>query len=40
MEGLRREDITEGAALLGVDVEEHIAVCIAAMQKIHEALGL
>ncbi|MFN3652296.1 MAG: HDIG domain-containing metalloprotein [Armatimonadota bacterium] len=37
---VRREDITEGAALLGVEVDEHIATCIAALQEIHEELGL
>jgi putative nucleotidyltransferase with HDIG domain len=28
---VRREDITEGAALLGVELDEHIATCIAAL---------
>lgn len=37
---VRREDITEGAALLGVEVDEHIATCLAALQEIHEELGL
>jgi putative nucleotidyltransferase with HDIG domain len=37
---VRREDITEGAAMLGVTVEEHIATVIAAMQAISESLGL
>jgi putative nucleotidyltransferase with HDIG domain len=37
---VRREDITEGAALLGVDPDEHIAACLAALQGIHEELGL
>jgi putative nucleotidyltransferase with HDIG domain len=37
---VRREDITEGAAMLGVPVEEHIATVIAAMQEISESLGL
>ena len=37
---VRREDITEGAALLGVDVDEHIATCLAALQAIHAELGL
>jgi putative nucleotidyltransferase with HDIG domain len=37
---VRREDITEGAALLGVDVDEHIQVVLKAMQGIHEELGL
>jgi putative nucleotidyltransferase with HDIG domain len=30
----------DGAALLGVDVDEHIATCIEALQGIHEELGL
>jgi putative nucleotidyltransferase with HDIG domain len=37
---VRREDITDGAALLGVEVDEHIAVCLAALQAIHAELGL
>jgi putative nucleotidyltransferase with HDIG domain len=37
---VRREDITEGAAMLGVDVDEHIAACIEALQGIHTELGL
>ena len=37
---VRREDITEGAALLGVDVDEHIQTCLTALQSIHETLGL
>jgi putative nucleotidyltransferase with HDIG domain len=37
---VRREDITGGAALLGVDLDEHIATCIQALQSIHEELGL
>ena len=37
---VRREDITEGAALLGVEVDEHVATCIEALQGEHEALGL
>jgi putative nucleotidyltransferase with HDIG domain len=37
---VRREDIVEGAELLGVDLDEHIATCIAALQAIHEELGL
>jgi putative nucleotidyltransferase with HDIG domain len=37
---VRREDITEGAALMGVDVEQHIATCLAALQRIHGELGL
>ena len=38
--GVHREDITKGVAELGVDLDEHIAFCIAAMQKNAEALGL
>ena len=37
---VRREDITEGAALMGMEVDDHIAVCLDALQGIHEALGL
>lgn len=35
-----REDILKGAAELGVDLEEHIAFCIAAMKGIAKELGL
>ena len=35
-----RDDITNGAAELGVDLEEHIAFCIVAMKKIADRLGL
>jgi putative nucleotidyltransferase with HDIG domain len=35
-----REDITRGAAELGVMLDEHIAFCIAAMQAIAPELGL
>src|SRR5438552_3186977 len=35
-----RDDITKGAAELGVDVEEHIAFCIEAMKGIAKELGL
>ena len=35
-----REDITKGAAELGVDLEEHIAFCIEAMKQIAQELGL
>jgi predicted hydrolase (HD superfamily) len=38
--GVNRDDITKGAAELGVSLEDHIAFCIAAMQKDAEALGL
>ncbi|HMD18289.1 MAG TPA: HDIG domain-containing protein [Terriglobales bacterium] len=37
---VHREDIIEGAADLGVDIEEHIAFCIAAMKTIAKDLGL
>jgi len=35
-----REDITQGAELLGVDLDDHIAIVIAAMRDIAPALGL
>lgn len=35
-----REDITKGAAELGVSLDEHIATCIAAMREHADALGL
>ena len=35
-----RDDIINGAADLGVDLEEHIAFCLAAMQAIAPELGL
>src|SRR5579872_5229148 len=35
-----REDIVNGAADLGVDLEEHIAFCIEAMKGIAGELGL
>jgi predicted hydrolase (HD superfamily) len=35
-----REDIVNGAAELGVDLEEHIAFCIEAMRGIAAELGL
>jgi putative nucleotidyltransferase with HDIG domain len=38
--GVSREDVIEGAAALGVDLDEHIAFVIAAMQRSAEALGL
>jgi putative nucleotidyltransferase with HDIG domain len=37
---VRREDIIQGAELLGLDPEEHIAVVLEAMQAIHGELGL
>jgi len=38
--GVNRDDITKGAAELGVPLDDHIAFCIAAMQRNAEALGL
>lgn len=37
---VNREDIVNGAAELGVDLDEHIEFCIRAMQERAEALGL
>jgi putative nucleotidyltransferase with HDIG domain len=37
---IRREDIVEGAAGLGVDLEEHIGRCIEAMQSVAASIGL
>jgi len=37
---VNRDDIVNGAAELGVDLDEHIQFCIAAMQARAEALGL
>ena len=37
---VNRNDITQGAAELGVDLEEHIAFCIEAMKGIADKLGL
>jgi predicted hydrolase (HD superfamily) len=37
---VKREDITAGAALLGLSVEEHIGNCLAAMQARAAELGL
>jgi putative nucleotidyltransferase with HDIG domain len=37
---VHREDIIEGAADLGIDLEEHIAFCIGAMKGIAGELGL
>jgi len=37
---VRREDILAGAEELGVDTNEHIELCIRAMQRISGALGL
>lgn len=37
---VNREDITKGAAEMGIDLEEHIAFCIDAMKAKAEELGL
>jgi predicted hydrolase (HD superfamily) len=37
---VNREDIVNGAADLGVDLDEHIAFCIVALQGIADKLGL
>ena len=37
---VNRDDITRGAADLGVDLDEHINFCVAAMQGIAPQLGL
>jgi predicted hydrolase (HD superfamily) len=37
---VKREDITAGAALLGLSVEQHVGNCVAAMQARAEELGL
>jgi predicted hydrolase (HD superfamily) len=37
---VKREDITQGAELLGIPPEEHIGNCLAAMQARAEELGL
>jgi predicted hydrolase (HD superfamily) len=38
--GVHREDIVQGAAELGVDLDAHIGFCIAAMRKRAGELGL
>ena len=38
--GVHREDVVQGAAELGVELEAHIAFCLAAMQRNAAALGL
>ena len=38
--GVNRDDVTNGAADLGVDLEEHIAFVIQAMQAVAPSLGL
>jgi predicted hydrolase (HD superfamily) len=37
---VNRDDIVQGTAELGVDLDEHIGVCVAAMQSIAAELGL
>jgi predicted hydrolase (HD superfamily) len=37
---VNRDDIVNGAAALGVDLDEHIAFCIAALQGVARELGL
>jgi predicted hydrolase (HD superfamily) len=37
---VNRHDIINGAADLGVDLDEHIAFCIAAMRGVADELGL
>ena len=38
--GVNREDVVNGAADLGVDLDEHIAFVIGAMQRVAPSLGL
>jgi predicted hydrolase (HD superfamily) len=38
--GVNREDVIHGAEELGVDLDQHIAFCLRAMQRDAEALGL
>jgi putative nucleotidyltransferase with HDIG domain len=38
--GVSRDDVIQGAQELGVDLDEHIAFVIAAMQRSSESLGL
>jgi len=37
---VNRDDIINGAAALGVDLDDHIALCIEAMKAIATELGL
>jgi predicted hydrolase (HD superfamily) len=37
---VKREDIIDGAELLGLSVEEHVGNCLKAMQERAEELGL
>jgi predicted hydrolase (HD superfamily) len=38
--GVNRDDVVQGAAALGVDLDEHIAFVIEAMQGVAGTLGL
>jgi predicted hydrolase (HD superfamily) len=38
--GVNRQDVIQGAAELGVDLDQHIAFCIEAMKKRAGELGL
>ena len=38
--GVNRDDVVNGAADLGVDLDEHIAFVISAMQKVAAEIGL
>lgn len=38
--GVNRDDVISGAAALGVDLDEHIAFVISAMQRVAPSLGL
>ena len=38
--GVNRQDVIQGAAELGVDLDAHIAFCIEAMKKRADLLGL
>jgi predicted hydrolase (HD superfamily) len=38
--GVNRDDVLNGAVELGIDLDQHIAFCIAAMQKDAQRLGL
>ena len=38
--GVNREEVVQGAAELGVDLDEHIAFVIQAMSSVAETLGL
>ena len=37
---VKREDMTRGAELLGIPIEEHVGYCLAAMQRHAAELGL